>query len=310
MSAYAPIALFVYNRPIHTLKTLEALQANHLASESDLFIFADAPASDGAVESTELTRQVISRHWKFRSVQIIQRQQNLGLANNIIDGVTRLTNEYGTVIVFEDDLISAPYTLAYFNHALNKYKDEEKVVHINAYCPAIKQPECLPETFFVRSISSWGWATWQRAWNYFEPDINQLIQQFDTEKIHHFNMEGSMNFWKQMIAFKNNKNNSWAIRWYASVFLRQGLALNPARSLISNIGHDGSGVHSQRETTYDVVPTSLPVISFPEKIIENNDGYTALKLFFKNRKGSLYERIVRFARNKLLYHIIPNKRGN
>src|SRR5690606_24917030 len=104
-------------------------------------------------------------------------------------------------------------------------------------------------------------------------------------------------------------NNSWAIRWYASVFLHQGLVLNPARSLISNIGHDGSGVHSQRETTYDVVPTSRPITSFPETIIENTDGYKALKHFFKNRKGSLYERAVRFARNKL-YHLIPNKRGN
>jgi GT2 family glycosyltransferase len=298
MQQLAPIALFVYNRPDHTRRTIIHLQKNTLADESRLYIFCDAPKIDADKAKVNEVREIAKETTGFKTVKIILRDHNLGLAESIISGVTQLVYEYGKVIVFEDDLLSSPYTLQYFNEALTRYASEEKVMHIGAYMYNLKEKD-LPESFFYRAASSWGWATWARAWNSFEPNIDKLIAQFDTLDILRFSIEGKMNFWKQIQEFKAGKNNSWAIRWYASIFLKGGLTLNPARSLINNIGHDGTGVHSNRESMYDVHISQQPVKKFPDIISENEKAYNAIKHFLAHRKGNLWQRVVRFVRQKV-----------
>lgn len=301
MHNLAPIALFVYNRPEHTRRTLKFLKQNLLAEESRLFIFSDAAARPGDERNVNAVRELIKTTIGFKSVEIVERSKNMGLAASIIDGVSRLVREYGQIIVFEDDLISSPYTLQYFNTALKRYQQEEKVMHVGAYMYPLKngadeQGKCsLPETFFYRAATSWGWATWERAWSHFETDIDKLIEQFDRKKIHEFSIENNMNFWKQMKEFKAGKNNSWAIRWYASVFLNKGLTLNPSESLVNNIGHDGSGVHSGTNDIYNVAVNHKPITCFPDRIEENAAAYQCIKNFLKTRKGSLWQRLIRFA---------------
>jgi hypothetical protein len=293
MQNLAPVALFVYNRPDHMRRTLSYLQKNGLAAESRLFIFSDGAKTVADEEKVEQIRQQAKQVTGFKSVKLIARKTNVGLANSIISGVTQLVKEYGKVIVFEDDLLSSPYTLQYFNEALDRYASQPEVMHIGAYMYDLKTSN-LPQTFFYRAATSWGWATWARAWKDFEPDIDLLMQQFNKQQIHQFSIEDTMNFWKQMQQFKAGKNNSWAIRWYASIFLKKGLTLNPAHSFIQNIGHDGSGRHSNLENTYDVQMACEPVTQFPVLLQEDKQAYEAIKGFLKNRKGSLWQRGIRF----------------
>src|ERR1700761_3412524 len=154
MQKLAPIALFVYNRPEHTRRTIAHLQKNLLADGSRLFIFSDAPKKEADNAKVEQVRHLIKDVNGFKAVKVIERSQNMGLANSIIDGVTNLVNEYGKVIVFEDDLLSSPYTLQYFNEGLTRYANEEKVMHIGAYMYALTDKK-LPETFFYRAATSW-----------------------------------------------------------------------------------------------------------------------------------------------------------
>lgn len=298
MQKFAPIALFVYNRPQHTERTVKFLKQNELASESRLFIFSDGAKTTADDDKVKEVREFIKKIDGFKSVELIESKTNLGLANSIISGVTRLTKEYGQVIVFEDDLISSPYTLTYFNEALNRYRDQEKVMHIGAYMYVLGDKN-LPQSFFYRAATSWGWATWDRAWQNFEPNIDTLIKQFDTKKRNAFSIEKSMNFWKQMQGFKKGKNNSWAIRWYASIFLKGGLTLNPSQSLVNNIGHDGTGVHSGMNDIYNVIINPKSIKEFPTVIEENIAAYNAIKTFLQNRKGSMLNRIKRFVKEKL-----------
>lgn len=297
MQHLAPIALFVYNRPEHTRRTISFLQKNLLADESRLFIYSDAAKDEADRKKVDETRELIKTIDGFKSVKIIERKENYGLATSIIDGVSELTKEYGKVIVFEDDLLASPFTLRYFNEALRTYQEEERVMQISAYMFPLKDAEKLPETFFFRATTSWGWATWERAWNHFEPNVSLLYQQFDQNKIKDFSIDGSMNYWKQLLDFKSHKNNSWSIRWYASVFLNKGLVLHPRESLIDNIGHDGTGVHSIIEDTYQVTISRKPVHNFASEIKENKEALTAIKLFFKHRKGSLFKRGKKFLIN-------------
>lgn len=298
MQHLAPIALFVYNRPEHTRRTISHLQKNLLADESRLIIFSDAPKSEKDKDSVERTREFIKTVDGFKSIRIVERTQNMGLAESIIDGVSQLTEEYGKVIVFEDDLLTSPYTLKYFNQALKRYQGEDRVMQIGGYMFPLQNEDQLPNTFFFRATSSWGWATWKRAWDKFEPNINTLYKQFDRQKIREFSINGKMNYWNQFMDFKNNKNNSWAIRWYASVFLNKGLVLYPAKSLIDNIGHDGTGVHSNIEDTYQVSISREPIESYPDEIEENKIAYQAILHFFKHRKGSWLKRGKKFLINK------------
>ncbi|RZL53084.1 MAG: glycosyltransferase, partial [Pedobacter sp.] len=235
MQNLAPIALFVYNRPQHTARTIKFLQQNLLAEDSRLYIFSDGPKTQNDEEKVSEVRNFIKTVEGFKSVKLIESKTNKGLANSVIEGVTQLNQTYGQVIVFEDDLISSPHTLTYFNEALNRYRDEEKVMHIGAYMYVLDDKN-LPESFFYRAATSWGWATWSTAWQNFEPNIDKLMSKFDAKSKREFAIDDTMNFWKQMKDFRSGKNNSWAIRWYASIFLKGGLTLNPAHSLVNNIG--------------------------------------------------------------------------
>jgi hypothetical protein len=295
MQTLAPIALFVYNRPEHTRRTLNYLQKNLLADESRLYIFSDAAKTENDAAKVDEVRELIKDVPGFKSVKITLRKDNLGLAKSIISGVTQLVNEYGKVIVFEDDLLSSEYTLQYFNEALDRYANEEKVMHIGAYMYKLAGKN-LPQTFFFRAATSWGWATWARAWKNFEPDIDILLNQFDSKKSDQFSINGTMNFWKQLQGYKAGKNDSWAIRWYASIFLKGGLTLNPSVSFVQNIGNDGSGVHSNNESMYSVQIAKKPVSQFPTELKENEQAYHAIWQFLKNRKGTLLQRGLRFVK--------------
>lgn len=295
MQNFAPIALFVYNRPQHTERTLKFLKQNELAAESRLFIFSDGPKRSKDEDKVAEVRELLKTIDGFKSIEIIESDINLGLAASIIAGVTKLVKAYKQVIVFEDDLISSPHTLTYFNDALNKYREQDKVMHIGAYMYPLKSVEEYQEdAFFYRAATSWGWATWERSWQYFEPDIDLLMSRFDADKRNEFSINHTMNYWKQMIEFKKGKNNSWAIRWYASIFLRNGLTLNPVHSLVNNIGHDGTGVHSGINDIYNVIINPKPITNFPTEIKEDTIVYKALKSFFANRKGTLWQRIKRY----------------
>ena len=180
-TACAPILLFVYNRPAHVKRTVEALQANYLAAESDLFVYSDAARDDTAHAAVEEVRTYVRGIRGFRSVNVTERKENWGLARNIIDGVTTQVNRFGRVIVLEDDLITAPYFLTFMNDALETYKDEPLVGHVHA-CEFTQNPS-LPETFLIRWTGSWGWATWARAWKHFNPDGQALLDELLARKL-------------------------------------------------------------------------------------------------------------------------------
>ena len=238
----APILLFVFNRPDHVRRTVEALQRNTLAAESILYIYSDAARTPEQNETVSEVRKYIHTINGFKEINIIEREENWGLARSIIDGVTTRVKEYGRVIVLEDDLITAPYFLQFMNDALETYKDEEKVGHIQG-CDFTQDPS-LPDTFLIKWTGSWGWATWERAWKYFNPDGKALLKELEDRKLTYtFDFNGKYGYTRMLRRQIEGKNNSWAIRWNASLFLNDILSLNVGKSLVQNEGFDGSGTN-------------------------------------------------------------------
>jgi hypothetical protein len=239
----APIALFVYNRPSHTQRTIDALRGNKLARESDLFIFSDAARDEVAKPRVDAVREIIAAIDGFKSVRIVLRDRNWGLAASVIDGVTMLCRDYGQVIVLEDDLVVAPGFLQYMNQALETYEDEPAVMQISGYMFPVETKQDT-DAFFLPFTTSWGWATWQRAWKDFDKEASHYSQLKDDAALRRsFDLDGAYPYFRMLQAQFEGKVDSWAIRWYLTVFFKKGLTLYPRQTLVSNTGFDGSGTH-------------------------------------------------------------------
>jgi len=301
----SPILLFVYNRPYHTKQTIEALQKNDLAKESKIFIYSDAPKDENAKQGVEEVRSYIKSIDGFKDITIIEREKNFGLADSIINGVTKIVNRYGKVIVLEDDLVTSPYFLRFMNEALEFYEYEKRVWHISGWNYPI-DTKGLDDVFLWRVMNCWGWATWKDRWEYYEKNIDRLVEKFSKDDIYKFNLDGVENFWSQVLANRDKKINTWAIFWYATIFKHNGLSLNPAISYVRNIGHDSSGVHCGESDFQDnVLLNDKDKINFNIKLVENEVAVNKIKDFFIRQKNPLFIRVVnKFSRTVIGKNII------
>lgn len=296
MKLLAPIILFIYNRPDHTKQTLEALASNTLASESDLFIFADGPKENATPEQIEKIRQTRelarSKQW-CKQVTVVESEKNKGLAASIISGVTEIANKYGKVIVLEDDIVTGKYFLEFMNDALEKYENEKKVWHIAGWRDPVKHAK-EGSAYFYPTMDCWGWATWADRWQHFKKDATYYQSIFTDEMKFHFNIEGSEpGNWAQIDLNASGKINTWAIFWYATLFLKDGLCLAPTKSLVKNVGLDNSGVHCG-ESPKQIIKDSIDfkVERFPEKIEITQDEYQKnVNFFIDLRQKPVLQRI-------------------
>lgn len=290
--SFAPIAIFAYNRPDHVEVLLNSLIGNIEYKDSPITVYCDGPRTEDEVDKVKQTRKIIKK--LLPTANIVEREKNLGLANSLIKGVSEQCNKYGRVIVFEDDLELAKDALAYFNKALDTYVNEDQVMHISGYRLPIEKS--LNKSFFFREASCWGWATWQRAWQHFQSDSRFLMDYlFKNRLISEFNTNNSYMYWEMLNARRVNKIDSWAIHWYASIFIKKGLALYPGHSKIRNTGLDGSGIHCSETTEYDVNLSEGNTV-FPDKIKENKEVLNAVMNF---RYKGIYGQLDNLMRNYL-----------
>jgi hypothetical protein len=297
----APIALFVYNRLGHLRQTIEALQKNTYAPESDMIIFSDGAKGVGDRGGVESVRAYVKTITGFKSVRVVEREENYGLARSIIAGVTEVVETYGKIIVLEDDMVTSPYFLTYMNEALRVYENDERVASIHGYMyPVTKK---LPDTFFLMGADCWGWATWERGWKLFESDGKKLLHELKEKKMtHEFDFRGTYPYTQMLESQIVGRNNSWAIRWYASAFLAGKLTLYPGTSLVKNIGMDASGVHSEHTDTYAVTlaSTSVPVVR--QEIQEDVEAKKVIADYFASKRyNTWYGKLV--FRIKQIIHV-------
>lgn len=285
--AYAPVALFVYNRPEHTKKTLEALQQNIGADQTVLYVFCDYAKNPDAVLNMQKTRDYVHTITGFKEIHITERSNNLGLAKSIITGTTEVVNRHGKIIVLEDDLITDKYFLTYMNDALTKYQNEKKVFSITGYSHFPKGNPKLPESYFLKVFSSWGWATWSDRWALFdEQALGWEKTKTDHSLAKAFDYEGC--FYNCQMLYRQMEEhsiNSWAIRAYWTQFCNDMLTLFPNHRLLENEGFDGSGEHCNLKGDYlDGVLAKERVTRFPEVIEEQGKSREELIKFITKKK--------------------------
>lgn len=295
MTSLAPIVLFVYNRPIHTRKTIEALQLNNLAKESDLIIFSDAAKDEKMLKEVNEVRDFIRTISGFKSIKIIERDINFGLVKSIREGVTEIVNQFDEVIVLEDDLICHPQFLEYMNNALRLYKNNKRVFTVTGYSHLRpKSSSFINNTCFLKITCTWSWATWSDRWVFFNDNTDDIdTLDIDSNRIKEFNYDNSYPYYKMLKNRSNGKIKSWGVVWYWSVFKLGGLTLYPSETLIDQIGFDGSGENSRDyKVSSNYIKNTNYKFDFPCEIEEQKSDRLKVKKVLERRKLDIIIRIL------------------
>ncbi|HAB54759.1 MAG: glycosyl transferase [Ignavibacteria bacterium RIFOXYB2_FULL_35_12] len=293
MQKQAPIALFVYKRLEHTQKVIQSLLDNDTAKNSTIFIFSDSAKSEKDNEQVKKVREYIKRISGFKNVEIIFRDKNLGLAGSIISGVSVVIETYGKVVVIEDDLILSPYFLEFMNKGLEIYENVEEVISIHGYIYPLKK--LLPETFFLKGADCWGWATWKRGWDLFEQNAPILLDEIYHRMLENeFDLNGAVKNIKMLKKQIKGENDSWAIRWHASAFLKNKYTLYPGRSLVQNIGMGKQSTHTKKTNVYNVELSPKPIKVEEIEVKENEFVKKEIEKYFRSIRTNLFHKLVHF----------------
>ena len=289
----APIVLFVYNRPDHTKFTVEALQKNTLAKDSELFIYSDAAKSKNDEIKVEEVREYIKKIIGFKQVVIIERERNFGLANSIIDGVGKVINKYSKAIVLEDDIVTSQNFLQFMNNALDFYSDNKSIMSISGYMyPCKISLSYKKDILLFNRFSSWGWGMWSDRWNLINFDIAASDKIFHDKNLQKKFNVGGEDLYNMLLLQLQGKINSWAIRTALTSALNDKVTVYPIKSLVKNIGFDNSGVHCGETHIFDTIldDSFLPNIS--NVGIDSN----IIKIIRKQFRPTILQKIKSFIR--------------
>ncbi len=286
MKKIAPILLFTYNRLNETQKTVKALQNNYLASESELFIFSDNGKDANGEKKVKKVRDYLKTIDGFKKVHIKEATTNLGLANSILNGVTEVINQYGKVIVLEDDLITSANFLDFMNQALNFYSNSSEVISISGYSLNLPSLKTHNADYYVGyRASSWGWGIWKSKWENVDWDVSDYSKfKGDYKQRIKFSKIGS-DMPRMLKNQMSGKIDSWAIRLCYHQFKNNLVTIFPTKSKIYNIGTGKNATHTTIGTRFDAQLDSSNdrVFVFENDLIVNKKIISEFKSKFSIR---------------------------
>lgn len=281
----APVYISVYIRIEHLKKNIEALQKNFLANKTELFLFSDAPKKGDEIKVFKM-RQYLKTITGFKSVNIVYRRKNSRVYNNQ-NAQKSLLKKYGKVIIMEEDIVTAPGFLTFMNQSLEIYKDREDILCISGYCPPIDiQKTYKEDVILLDRMYGWSLAIWEAKYkkikNIKEKELNKLIDLDLKNELIQKGEEDLIYFFK---AFSQNLFYGLDVKANYLIFKNKMYSISPAKSLVFNIGLDGSGLHSGKTQLYDTILSNE--INFKmNKNIKLNDN--VLNIHYEFRRFASY----------------------
>jgi glycosyltransferase involved in cell wall biosynthesis len=250
---FFPIVLFTYNRPEHTRRTIESLRRSAGAADSELWIFSDGPKNARHAAAVGQVRDYLRSVDGFRSVRVIARERNMGLAASVIAGTTEILEERSACIVMEDDMLSAPNLLTFMNGALETYVDRPDIFSVTGYNYPLPIPSGYPEDAYLSYRgSSWGWGTWLDRWRKVDWAVSDYASFLADPAEQALFARGGNDLAAMLKLQMEGKLDSWSIRFDYAHYKHNAFCLHAVRSKIQNIGFDGSGVHCDVSNAYQV----------------------------------------------------------
>lgn len=244
MEYLAPIGISTYSRINHLKKTIEALKKNTLAKESDLYVFSDAPR-EGDEEMVMEVRKYLRQIDGFKKVHVVERSKNNRVYNNR-KGMKYLLDKYGKMIFMEDDVVTAPGFLQFMNDALDFYEKNKEIISVGGYSVPIKIPSNYDhDIYFLKRFSGWGFGIWKDRFDEIMDDCHKSkynINFLDKTVIKKMKIMGDEIFYMVKADMKGELDALDVKITYQQI-TKDLYSVYPRKSLVQNIGHDGSGVH-------------------------------------------------------------------
>lgn len=254
-NSLSPIAVIAFNRADTLKTTLASLAANPMAEQSDVFIFIDGPRmnKEGEGEKVDQVKAVAKAVSGFKSVTIKISEQNKGLAKSITGAATELLNQYGTVIVIEDDLYLSPSFLTYMNTMLQAYKNDERVMQVTGYSTKIRHSEQYHcDHYLTHRAHSWSWATWKDRWETVDWEVKDFEELAASKEKRKAFCEYGSDLYKMLDGWKAGRNNSWFIRFNYSMHKQGRFSIAPIQSLVRNDGFGDDATNCKNYNRYKI----------------------------------------------------------
>lgn len=245
--------LLTYNRSWHTQQVLTALKQNTVLPQK-LYIFQDGlKKNQDEIEWKKVNRLIYNIDWC--DTKVIVAGCNKGVAEMMISGVNYVLQEYDAVIVLEDDCVPMPGFMTFMNQCLKKYADNSKVYSITGY-DNLKGMESQSDAYCIGRPSSWGWGTWKNRWSEFKKDY-EIVRRLKTTAVGSRNLALWGNDLEDMLVGRvRGFNDAWDVFWALTLIEKGGICIRAGKSLIRNIGFDGTGLHCGKTNAFDTVCTT------------------------------------------------------
>jgi hypothetical protein len=238
-----PVALFVYNRANVLERTLACLRG---AGLDTLHVFSDGPRNDEDAAGVERVRELV-RGIRWADTTIHERPANLGLSASIVSGVSEVLETHERVIVVEDDVWVAPEFGRFVAAALSAYAHDERVVGVTGLRLPFSRRALRGypyDAFLLPRFSSWGWATWRRAWRTLELDVERLAQRVRDSGAR-LDVAGHdvPEMWRRVVS--GELRGAWDVRCCVSMVANGQLIVTPVWNMVENGGLE-SGTHFRK----------------------------------------------------------------
>jgi hypothetical protein len=259
-----PVAVLIFNRPEATARVLEAVRR---ARPPMLMVVADGPRADRSGESAQCAaaRAVVDKIDWGCEVRKHYSDINLGCKRRVGSGLGWVFQNSPEAIILEDDCLPHETFFPYCEALLERYREDERVMHIGGNNFGIDEREFGPLSYGFSSFPQvWGWATWRRAWQHFDLTMSAWPSFRDNRGLGELPMRRSLRG-RQIRRWEDaysNRVDTWDFQWHFAVMSRNGLATVPRRNLVSNMGFAPDATHT-RDMTSDKADVPLHALEFP-----------------------------------------------
>ncbi len=269
-----PILVILFNRPDFATKLFQVISE---LKPPKLYVISDGPRTALEAEAVQKSRDIFNVINWVCEVKKNYSDENLGLRNRISGGISWAFENEERLIILEDDCIPHPDFFPFCDELLTKYKDDTRIMTINGCNLNPDLTRNNSETyFFSKYASSWGWATWKRAWNLYDSEMEGFDNK-DVLRNFAYNLPyryRAASYWYlKLEKVKNAQINSWAYRWMFTLWINNGLAVVPKTNLIQNIGYDMRSTNTKGNLHYINIHTSAlktNKLKSPQFVIANS----------------------------------------
>ncbi|MGQ4647513.1 glycosyltransferase family 2 protein [Lyngbya aestuarii] len=240
-----PVAFLIFNRPDTTEKVFELIRQ---AQPTKLLVVADGPRTHlpGEVEKCAATRKIIDRvDWDCEVLTNFS-EKNLGCKRRVSTGLDWVFSEVEEAIILEDDCLPAPSFFSFCEALLEKYRHDDRIMMIGGSNFQSGQSRTSYSYFFSKHMFIWGWATWRRAWQYYDVEMKTWPEYKELDLIDSYCEDFlDKKYWvNRFDCTFDGSINSWDYQWIYACWCQNGLSIVPNSNLISNIGFGVDATHT------------------------------------------------------------------